>query len=105
MVKNTAMTGEEKEALETAIRIYVEMGVLNRVCRSTDSFLSRVPGISALRLQGLIKNHSQEIAAMAGAKGLIYQAGSYRASGRGAFGRKSGGDRAITVKPSIEFIL
>lgn len=103
MIKNV-MTVEEKEALETAIRIYVEMGVLNRVCHSTDSFLSRVPGIHTRRLQTLIKNHSQEIAAMAGAKEVTYQTGGYRASGRGAFGRKSGGDRAITIKPSIEFV-
>lgn len=103
MTKNM-MTAEEREALETAIKIYIEMNVLNRVCQSTDSFLSRVPGISTRRLQGLIKNHSQEIAAMAGAKEVTYQTGSYRASGRGAFGRKSGGERSAVIRPSVEFI-
>lgn len=103
MTKNM-MTVEEKEALETAIRIYVKMGVLDRVCHSTDSFLSRVPGINTKRLSSLIKNHSQEIAAMAGAKDVTYQTGSYRASGRGAFDRKSGGERSAVIRPSIEFI-
>lgn len=98
------MTAEEKEALETAIKLYVEMGVLNRVCQSADSFLSRVPGISIRRLQSLIKNHNQEIAAMAGAKDVTYQTGFYRPSGRGAFGRKSGGERSAVVRPSIEFV-
>lgn len=104
MTKNIAMSVEEREALETAIRIYVEMGVLNRICQSTDSFLSRVPGINTRRLQSLIKNHSQEIAAMAGAKDVTYQTGCYRASGRGAFGRKSGGERSAVIRPSIEFV-
>ncbi len=103
MTKNL-MTVEEKQALLAAIKIYTEIGVLNRVCQSTESFLSRVPGISTRRLQTLIKNHSKEIAAMAGASHVIYKTGDYRPSGRGAFGRKSGGDRAVTISPSIEFI-
>ena len=78
------MTAEEKQALSTAIKIYVEMGVLNRVCQSTKSFLARVPGINSRRLQTLIKNHSQEIAVMAGASHVIYKTGDYRPSGRGA---------------------
>jgi hypothetical protein len=98
------MTSQERMALETAIKIYVEMGVLNRVCQSTESFLARVPGINSHRLQSLIKNHNGEIAAMAGAKDVIYKTGSYRASGRGAFGRRSGGERAVNISPSVEFI-
>lgn len=98
------MTSEERESLETAIKMYVEMGVLTRVCSSCKSFLARVPGISTRRLQALIKNHTQEIAAMAGAKDVTYQTGSYRPSGRGAFGRKSGGESAINISPSIKFI-
>lgn len=98
------MTSEERESLETAIKMYVEMGVLTRVCSSTESFLARVPGISIRRLQALIKNHNGEIAAMAGARDVVYQTGSYRPSGRGAFGRKSGGERAINISPSIKFI-
>ena len=80
------------------------MGVLNRVSQSTKTFLARVPGIDSRRLQTLIKNHSQEIAAMAGAKDVIYKTGDYRPSGRGAFGRRGGGERAVNISPSIEFI-
>lgn len=98
------MTDTEREALATAIRVYVEMGVLNRVSQSTKTFLARVPGIDTRRLQTLIKNHSQEIAAMAGAKDVIYKSGDYRPSGRGAFGLSKGGERAIKISPFIEFI-
>ncbi|RCJ20225.1 hypothetical protein A6S26_05750 [Nostoc sp. ATCC 43529] len=99
------MTDTEREALATAIRMYVEMGVLNRVSQSTKTFLARVPaGINSRRLQTLIKNHGQEIAAMAGAKDVIYKTGDYRASGRGAFGCRGGGERAVNISPSIEFI-
>ncbi|MBD2303058.1 hypothetical protein [Nostoc sp. FACHB-190] len=103
MTKNY-MTNEEKAALETAIKIYIEMGVLNRVSQSTKTFLARVPGINTRRLQTLIKNQSQEIAAMAGAKDVIYKTGDYRPSDRGAFGLSKGGERAIKISPSIEFI-
>ncbi|MFN6561258.1 MAG: hypothetical protein RMY28_015900 [Nostoc sp. ChiSLP01] len=68
-----SITDTEREALATAIKIYVEMGVLNRVSQSTKTFLARVPGIDSRRLQTLIKNHNQEIAAMAGAKDVIYK--------------------------------
>jgi hypothetical protein len=68
--------------------MYVEMGVLNRVSQSTKTFLARVPGIDTRRLQTLIKNHSQEIAEMVGAKDVIYKTGDYRPSGCGAFGRR-----------------
>lgn len=98
------MTNEEKAALETAIKIYVETSVLNRVSQSTKTFLARVPNINTRRLQTLIKNHSQEIAVMAGAKDVIYKIGSYRPSGRGAFGCRGGGERAVNNSPSIEFI-
>lgn len=99
------MTDEEREALQIAIKLYLEMGVLNRVCRSCEKFLSRVPAnISTRRLQTLIKNYSQEIATMAGAKDVVYQTGDRKPSGRGAFGRKSGGERANAIPPSIKFI-
>ncbi len=99
------MTADEKEALETAIKAYLEMGVLDRVSSSTKTFLARVPAdINAHRLQTLIENHSQEIAAMAGAKDVVYQNGSYRPSGRGAFGRRGGGEGATKISPSIKFI-
>ncbi len=99
------MTTQEKASLETAIKIYVEMGVLNRVSQSTKTFLARVPGIDSRRLQTLIKNHNKEIAAMAGGKDVIYKTGDYRPSGRGAFGLSKGGERAIKISPSIKFIL
>lgn len=98
------MTEQERDALQTAISIYLQLGVLDRVCQSTDLFLSRVPNINVRRLQTLIKSHSKEIAAMAGAKDIIYHTGTYIASGRGAFGRKSDGNRSSTISPSVEFI-
>ncbi|MCC5640869.1 hypothetical protein LC593_34595 [Nostoc sp. CHAB 5844] len=98
------MTDTEREALATAIKMYVEMGVLNRVSQSTKTFLACVPNIDTRRLQTLIKKHSQEIAAMAGAKNVIYKSGDYRPSGRGAFGCRGGGERAVNISPSIEFI-
>lgn len=49
------MTDTEREALEKAIKLYLDMGILGRVCQSTEKFLARVPGISTQRLQGLIK--------------------------------------------------
>lgn len=104
MKTQNLMTTEEKASLETAIKIYVEMGVLNRVSQSAKTFLARVPGIDTRRLQTLIKNHSQEIAAMAGAKDVIYKTGDYLPSGRGAFGLRGGGERAVNISPSIEFI-
>ncbi|MUH00619.1 hypothetical protein F7734_53470 [Scytonema sp. UIC 10036] len=100
-----AMNPEEKAALQTAISIYLELGVLNRVCSSCEKFLSRVPAnITTKRLKSLIENHGEEIAKMAGAKTVIYKSGYYKPSGRGAFGHKGGGDRAKNNPPSIEFI-
>ena len=100
------MNPEEKQALETAIQFYVETGTLNRVCQSVQSFLGRVPiKMSARRLKTLIEQHGEEIAAMAGAKSVVYIPGRYNASGRGVFGRRGGGDRATTIKPSIKFVV
>lgn len=98
------MTDTEREALEKAIKLYLDMGILGRVCQSTEKFLARVPGISTQRLQSLIKNHESEIAVMAGAKNVVYKVGDYKPSGRGLFGRKGGGERAVKISPSIEFI-
>ncbi len=99
------MTDEEKQALQTAIKLYLDMGVLDRVSSSCKKFLARVPAnISTRRLQILIKNYSQEIATMAGAKDVVYQTPDRKPSGRGAFGRKGGGERASVIPPSIKFI-
>lgn len=99
------MTDEEREALQTAISIYLEQGVLNRVCSSCEKFLSRVSAsVTTKRLKFLIENHTEEIASMAGAKTVIYKTGYYKPSGRGAFGHKGGGERAKNNPPSIEFI-
>lgn len=71
----TPMTNEEREALSTAIKLYVEMGVLNRTCQSIDKFLARVPEITTYRLKTLINNHNTEIATMAEAKKVVYKEG------------------------------
>jgi hypothetical protein len=36
------MTDEEKQALQTAIKLYLDMGVLDRVSSSCKKFLARV---------------------------------------------------------------
>ncbi len=74
------MAAEEKEALENAIKAYSEIGVLDRASSSTKTLLACVPAdINAPRLQTLFENHSQEIAAMARAKDVVYQNSSYSA--------------------------
>jgi hypothetical protein len=98
------MSPEEREALQVAINLYLQQGILNRVCSSTDTFLARVSGITTRRLSSLIKHHPVDIATMAGAKDVIYNSSGYLPSGRGAFGRKSGGERAKRIKPSITFV-
>lgn len=97
------MTSLEKSALQTAISLYLETGVLRGIM-NCDQFLARVPAsITIKRLKHLIEKHAEEIAAMAGAKSVRYESGGYKASGRGVFGRVSGGERAISVKPYIRF--
>lgn len=67
-------------------------------------YLAFGASITTKRLKFLIENHTEEIASMAGAKTVVYKSGSYKPSGRGAFGHKGGGERAKNNPPSVEFI-
>jgi len=94
------LTVDEKVALVAeAITIqYLE----KKGYRSLDfAYLSSCSCLSVREMSAICRHHLDKVAAHLGGIALSYRKGEYEGSGRGAFGRLSGGRRAHYSKPGL----
>lgn len=100
----TTLDDDTKDGLEMTVKYnrQVAGAIKNRSDTAVDAadFVARLP-ISVRDLKGFISKNHDALCDALGCDSVKYEAGSYTASGRGAFGRAKGGDRAKKNNPRV----